>query len=259
MAAVSTMILMYHELELPGRDLCRLEPGYVRYVLSASEFESQMRSLHASGLRGLSVSSALQFADPRGIGLTFDDGSETDLLLAAPILNELSFGATFYITAGFLGTPGYLSPAQLRELSSGNFEIGCHSVTHAYLTDLDDDGLHREIVSAKLQLEQIIGQPVRHFSCPGGRFDRRAAQVAQHGGYHSMATSEPRKNSPSTDRFALGRLAVMRETEPQRFQQLCRGDGLWKARLATGTRNVAQSILGNRIYDRFRGAMLRSR
>jgi hypothetical protein len=28
-------------------------------------------------------------------------------------------------------------------------------------------------VDAKLQIEQIIGHPIEHFSCPGGRYDQR--------------------------------------------------------------------------------------
>ena len=68
---------------------------------------------------------------------------------AAPILQEFGFGATFYITVGFLGKPGYLSEAQVRNLSSLGFEIGCHSLTHPYLTDLDDSFLHDETVRSK--------------------------------------------------------------------------------------------------------------
>ena len=44
----------------------------------------------------------------RSVCITFDDGCETDLIAAAPVLRESGFSATFYLTAGFLGTPGYL-------------------------------------------------------------------------------------------------------------------------------------------------------
>src|SRR5208283_5086967 len=64
-----------------------------------------------------------------------------------PILQQCDFAATFFITTGFLEKRGYLSKPQLRELSGLGFEIGCHSMTHPYLTDLDDQGLHREIAT----------------------------------------------------------------------------------------------------------------
>src|SRR5580658_774644 len=121
--------LMYHELELAGRKLCQSEPGYVRYILPLETFRSQMEWLKQSGFRSLSVSEALCFPAERipaepGVCITFDDGCETDLIAAAPLLREFGFHATFYLTAGFLGTPGYLGDEQVRELDAQGFEIG---------------------------------------------------------------------------------------------------------------------------------------
>ena len=42
-----------------------------------------------------------------------------------------------------------------------------------HLSDLPEPELKREVVDAKLQIEQIIGHPIEHFSCPGGRYDQR--------------------------------------------------------------------------------------
>jgi peptidoglycan/xylan/chitin deacetylase (PgdA/CDA1 family) len=250
-----TVFLMYHELELPGRTLCQGEPGYVRYVVHADQFREQMLFIQQQGWRGVSVRQALHYSS-NSVAITFDDGSETDLISAAPILREFGFGATFYITTGFLGKPGYLNHSQLRELSDQGWEIGCHSMTHPYLTDLDDKGLQREITDAKTQLEQIIGRAVEHFSCPGGRYDTRVADTAHQAGYRTVATSRLRANSAETDRFALGRVAVMRGTSLAAFADLCTGRGLRRqdlvARLLQGTKR----LLGNSAYDRIRAAVL---
>ena len=257
MAEPSIVFLMYHELEQPGRSLCYSQPGYVRYVLRATDFQAQMMLLQNQGWRGVSVGEAIRFSDYKTAVITFDDGSETDLICAAPVLRQLGFGATFYITAGWLGRRGYLSPGQLRELSALGFEIGCHSMTHAYLTDLDESGLQREIAEAKSQLEQVIGRPVEHFSCPGGRFDQRVAEVAVRAGYRTVATSRIQANSKSTDPLALGRIAVMRSTSLSQFQELCSGRGLWQSRLRLQLREAGKKLLGNSIYDRLRSALLR--
>ena len=119
--------LMYHELEVSGRPLCQSEPGYVRYIVQESSFREQMRMLKAAGFRGLSVSNALAGLDDKPIAITFDDGCETDLLVAAPILKEAGFTATSYITTGFVGKSGYLSAAQVRQLVGYGVEVGCHS------------------------------------------------------------------------------------------------------------------------------------
>jgi peptidoglycan/xylan/chitin deacetylase (PgdA/CDA1 family) len=256
MAEPGIVFLMYHELELPARPVSQTEPGYVRYVLPVSEFQEQMRSLKRAGVRGLSVSDALAFRDAPAVAITFDDGCETDLLTVVPILRALGFGATFYITVDFLGRRGYMSEEQLRELGNLGCEIGCHSQTHAYLTDLDDAGLHREIVEAKQRLEEISGKKIKHFSCPGGRYDGRVANIARAAGYVSVATSRTFANSRSTDLFALGRVAVLRGTALQKFDEICRGQGLWKLTARDTVQSTVRSVLGNSLYDRVRAVLL---
>src|SRR5262249_26074061 len=141
----------------------------------------QLARLRAGGFRGLSVGEALAGGAGEGpeVVLTFDDGCETDLVTAAPLLEEAGFRATFYVVTGFVGRPGYLGAAQLCELAGRGFEVGCHSQTHAYLPDLDEAGLDEEVAGAKGRLEQLLGRRVEHFSCPGGRWSRRVAAAAR--------------------------------------------------------------------------------
>lgn len=250
------VFLMYHELELPGRALCQSEPGYLRYVLREDSFRAQMQWLQKNGWRGSSVGEALQNPAAKAVAITFDDGCETDLLSAAPILKENGFNATFYVTAGFIGKPGYLSPQQPRELSNLGFEIGCHSMTHAYLNDLDEAALLLEIVEAGQRIEQMIGRKVEHFSCPGGRYSERARKIARETGYKSLATSRACLNLPSTDPFLLGRVAVLRGLNEAAFAAICDGSALAKIRRNHFLRGAARKLLGNTLYDRFRARML---
>ena len=254
-----TAFLMYHELELPGRELCLPDPGYRRYVLAAADFERQMRHFKSVGYRGSSVGQALAFSRPKQVAITFDDGCETDLITAAPILTELGFGATFFVTAGFLGRRGSLNDAQLRELSAYGFEIGCHSMTHPYLPDLDSAGLQGEIVDPKRKLEDIIGHTVEHFSCPGGRYDSRVVEVVRQAGYRTMSTSHTRMNSAQTDLYSLGRIAVLRDTPTEQVAKIADGSGMWKMNFKQGVRDAAKNILGNRLYDRLRAGALGDR
>ncbi len=255
--AAGNLFLMYHELELPKRPLCHAEPGYVRYIVPEADFRSQIRFLRDSNLPVMNVTQSLTATDGAGIVLTFDDGCETDLLTAAPILRDASFSATFYITSGFLGTRGYLLPGQVRELSEAGFEIGCHSMTHPYLDELASADLKREIADAKSQLEDITGRKVDHFSCPGGRWTPQVARIAKQSGYLSVATSRVARNDPSSDRFSLARVAVMRGLAISAFRDLCQGNGLRQLQLREQARALAKRFLGNSAYDRLRAAWLR--
>ncbi len=259
--------LMYHEIELPGRAICQDEPGYQRYVVRNADFEAQMRWLKSEGWQGQSVSEALassRLASPHlansrlpGVVITFDDGCETDLLTAAPLLRELGYSATFYITVGFLGRPGFLTRAQLRELAELGCEIGSHSMTHAYLSDLAPEQLPREISDSRTELAQITGQSIDHFSCPGGRWNSQVIAAARQAGYRSVASSRAIANSTAPpDPFPLGRLAVMRATQLEDFRQLACGHGLWKIRFADSARSALKRALGNSAYDRLRGRLL---
>lgn len=248
--------LMYHELELPGRSLCQADPGYTRYIVAASEFERQMRHLKSAGYQGVSVGQAMEFSNGFKVALTFDDGCETDLVAAVPILSALGFGATFYATVGFLGQPGYMTEGKLRQLSDAGFEVGCHSMTHPYLSDMDEAGLRREITDAKTRLEQIIGRSVEHFSCPGGRFDERVIHMAKQSGYSTLATSRPHLNFKISDPYCLGRIAILRHTTQDELTRICAGRGFWKLNAQQTVQSTAKRLLGNRVYDRLRSLLL---
>ncbi len=254
--------LMYHELQLPERELIDGDPGYVRYVVSAADLRAQLAQLRAGNFSGLNVTDALacdhETPAPRVV-ITFDDGCETDLTVAAPLLREHGYSATFYVTTGHVGRRGYLTKSQLLELSALGFEIGCHSMSHRLLLDLPPDQLHTEVVAAKEQLEQLIGKRIAHFSCPGGRWNRRVAQVARDAGYESVATSRVSANHRTTDRFRLSRVAVMRDTSLSEFDRYCRGEKLLKRQAQEAVLSVAKKALGNWGYQKFRSTMLGAR
>jgi peptidoglycan/xylan/chitin deacetylase (PgdA/CDA1 family) len=245
-----TVYLMYHELELPARKLCDGFIGHQRYAVAQSEFRRQILHLKGHDWRGMTVSEAL--AEPKsavpGVAITFDDGSETDLIGAAPLLKELGFGATFYVVAGWLERPGHLSVHQLRELADLGFEIGCHSMTHASFSELNATQLHVEIADAKQKLEDILGKPVEHFSAPGGFWSRKFAQMTMDAGYRSAATSRPGVNSKSADRFNLARVVVKRKTSLHNLERLCSGNQIFAQRMREAALQVPKSLLGYSKY-----------
>jgi peptidoglycan/xylan/chitin deacetylase (PgdA/CDA1 family) len=254
--------LMYHELGVEGRPLVDEDPGYSRYVVGAGAFRAHLAHLRAGNFRGLNVTEALsEGGAPDGgaprVVLTFDDGCETDLTVAAPLLKEAGYNATFYVTAGHVNRRGYLSAAQLRELGDMNFDIGCHSMTHRLLLPaVTDAQLHTEIAEAKDVLEDLTGRRVSNFSCPGGRWTKRVADFARAAGYETVATSDVGLNTAATDRLRLARVAVMRHTTQADFARICRGEGLWKLRARDAVLGTAKKALGDAGYRKFRSRVL---
>jgi peptidoglycan/xylan/chitin deacetylase (PgdA/CDA1 family) len=245
--------LMYHQIGDP-------RPSEARYAVSVPAFRAQMAHLAQAGHEVLSVGEALARPETEAarVVLTFDDGSATDLLVAAPLLSAHRFGATFYVVPGLLGTPGFLSAEQLAALADQGFEIGSHSMTHRYLSDLGARELWWEVYESKRALEQTLGATVHHFACPGGRVNGDVVRAVQDAGYRTLATSHVGTNTASTDPYRLTRIAVHRRTELPEFARLCRGQGLRRRILQERVLGAAKHALGNRAYDRVRRLLLRS-
>jgi peptidoglycan/xylan/chitin deacetylase (PgdA/CDA1 family) len=256
---VATPFLMYHEIERAGRPLAASAPGYLRYVVSETAFAAQLDWMRSSQLRGVALGQARAagFEAPGQVVITFDDGCESDLLMAAPLLAERGFGATFYVVSEWVGTrAGFLGAAQLRSLADAGFEIGSHSATHAFLSELGDGELRAELQDSKRELEDMLGRPVLHVSCPGGRWSRRVANAARDAGYITMTTSRIGTNGADTDAYALLRCAMHRDTPQHVFEAFCRGRGLGTLQLRGRLLSAAKTVLGNRVYGALRATAL---
>lgn len=249
--APSFLALMYHEIGVPGRRPCDPSPGYLRYVVPVDEFRKQLEILRHEGIRGCSMTEMLDggTASASAIAITFDDGCQTDMSIAAPMLREAGFGATFFVVPGFLGRPGYLTAAGVRALAEQGFEIGSHGMTHRFLTALESQDLEEELSTSRRVLGEMSGTELQHLSCPGGRWSRTVADRAFTVGYRSVSTSRVGRNDPGRDRFGLARLAVRRGITTETFRRRCHGAGLTRERWRAALFATARRALGDTLYD----------
>jgi peptidoglycan/xylan/chitin deacetylase (PgdA/CDA1 family) len=251
-----TPVLMYHEVLAPGASPARPGAGYARYCITDSDLAAHLDAIRANGGRGAGIGASLASRDPANVVITFDDGCATDLLVAAPLLAERGFGATSYITTDWIGTAGFLDERQVRELSDAGIEIGTHGTDHTYLADLSPERIREQLASSRDRLEQITARPVRHMSCPGGRWSATVAEIAAETGYESVTDSTPVLFTENAGRMRIGRFAILAGTEPDVIADLVR-DGRWRASpTKTLALRAAKSLLGNRLYDRLRGLLL---
>jgi peptidoglycan/xylan/chitin deacetylase (PgdA/CDA1 family) len=251
---------MYHELLAPGQQPSRPGEGYARYVTPQDQFRSHLDCIRQCGLRGVSIGDMLgSMTDQKVVGLTFDDGCASDAMVAAPMLEEFGFSATFYLTVHWLGMPGFLTHDDVRQLAARGFDIGSHSLSHAYLSDLPDAELTRELQESRDRLTRITGTVIRNLSCPGGRWSERVSRLAREAGYESVADSSPLAWSSASDRFRIGRFAMTREISAADLNRLLVA-GTWKnAGLKTLVLQTAKNVLGNRRYDQLRSFILDKR
>lgn len=121
--------------------------------------------------------------------LTFDDGHETDFTVALPMLAEVGMTATSFIVTEWIGKPGFVTSAQLRELSRAGWQIGSHSVTHPDLLSLSPRVMREELTGSRCTLEDLLGSPVTAFAFPFGRENTAVLEAALDAGYVHCCTS----------------------------------------------------------------------
>lgn len=117
----------------------------------------------------------LQFPGGRkkALTLSFDDGRVMDRRLVK-ILNASGLRATFNLVSSPLGKPGYVTRQEVKDLYAGH-EVASHTMTHPPLSKQTDETILREVMENRLDLEGLVGYPVRGLAYPGGDCDARVA------------------------------------------------------------------------------------
>jgi peptidoglycan/xylan/chitin deacetylase (PgdA/CDA1 family) len=209
--AIRVPVLMYHYIRVNPDPRDRL--GFSLSV-TPWDFVSQMDWLAANGYHPITFRdlqaylSGARGLPSRPVVLTFDDGYEDFYTAALPVLIKHDFKAVSYVVSGFIGRPGYMDAAQIREVDHSDIEIGSHTVDHADLSRQSLAGLRYQIVSSKRSLEELLGHPVLSFCYPSGMFSPTAVAVVQEAGYSDATTTKDGAVRAMAGRFLWGRLRV---------------------------------------------------
>jgi peptidoglycan/xylan/chitin deacetylase (PgdA/CDA1 family) len=248
---------MYHDM---ADSVEGIVEGHRPYVLHPDAFRRQMRAIVAAKFPSLTVSQWCASARrSRAYVLTFDDGHLSNHDVALPILLEHRLKATFFVTAGFIGTGTTMDWRRIRALHAAGMEIGSHTLTHRPPSTLDDQELRYELSESRRILEDGLGAPVTSLSSPTGFFNPRMRDVAREVGYHSLCIGRIGLAREDGDPFSLNRIAIKRAMEERQIQRILRLD-----RLAIGSlrsqqlaKDLARRIVGPEGYMRVRKVLMK--
>lgn len=218
-------ILMYHMVRghVPGTRFNGLR-------VPPATFDQQLAWLKSNGWGFMTLSelmSAGRSVPAKTAVLTFDDGYRDNLINALPIMKKYGAKATLFLVdqrhgndwstkkkahhdSGELVAEEKLSDDEVRELlSSGLFELGAHTFTHANLPALDESPRHREVVEIKQHLEKLFGVPVQTFAYPFGIYDHADVALAKQAKYQAAVTTLAGIDECFTDNaFQLKRVKI---------------------------------------------------
>jgi peptidoglycan/xylan/chitin deacetylase (PgdA/CDA1 family) len=124
------------------------------------------------------------------VALSFDDGSSSDVEIALPALLERSLRASFFITTGWIGRPGYLAEGDIQMLVESGMRVGSHGTTHTRWTELERSALDQELEESRARLEEITGGRISDAACPNGAYDRKVIAAVRAAGYAALYTTD---------------------------------------------------------------------
>ena len=246
-------ILMYHALDD--------QPSAITFT--PKDFARQIRWLHENNIAILSLDRLHQGltgkADlpARGVVLTFDDGFESVYTHAFPILAEYGLPAAVFLVSNYIGrqndwpdqpagVPSYrlLNWPQIREMARHGIDFGAHTATHPWLHRLPPERLHAELIDSKARLEDGLGQAVKHFAYPYGRYTPAVKDIAQTI-YATACSTQLAQVTPNSDLLALPRLEAQYAVHPRLLSLLFGPAGPPYLALRGGLRKMAARLLGH--------------
>jgi peptidoglycan/xylan/chitin deacetylase (PgdA/CDA1 family) len=243
--------LMYHDVVpagaenssgFPGRDaaLYKIAPDMFDAHLGAiiSRLDARNRRYHfrRSNIPCAPVAMAAEPAAAAGrhaAAITFDDGG-ISALVAADMLERHGLLGHFFVTVNYLGTPGFLTERDVRDLRRRRHTIGSHSCSHPLrMGHCSWTQLLDEWTRSRAVLANVLGEEVIAASVPGGDCSPTVAEAAAAAGFTELFTSEPVLASRRAHGLTLhGRFIIRRWTSPAAAAALAAGDRVACARQA---------------------------
>jgi peptidoglycan/xylan/chitin deacetylase (PgdA/CDA1 family) len=183
-------ILMYHAIH-SATDTALPQTASIEHAVAAGDFRAQLDMIVSCGYRTIKIDDLDRpLAWPKSLLVTFDDGHQSDLLVAAPELARRNLHAIFFVIWSYLGRPGYLTRAQVLALREQGFEIGSHGLTHTRLTQISQAEATNEVFESKSRLEGLLHEQIAALAIPFGFYNDRALQAAWSAGYRRVMTSD---------------------------------------------------------------------
>ncbi len=203
-------IIMYHSVPL--------EAGNNRLAVSAKTFDRQMQFLKKHRYNIVTID---ELADlirskrslpPKTVAITFDDGYKNNYTYAFPVLKKYGIKATVFIIIQEIARPenDRLNWEEIMEMKeSGLILFGSHAIGPEPLVKIEPDAeVKRQIFESKAILEEKLQEKVGVFSYPEGMFNQKIRQLAMDAGYKAVVATNPGRNYPDDDVFALKRIRI---------------------------------------------------
>ena len=145
------------------------------------------------------------------VTLRFDDGWLSQYQVALPKLKSAGLKGTFFIISQQIadnGYAGFMSKAQIQSLYAAGNEIGAHTRTHPYLSQLSSADQQNEIQGSKNDLLAMNVGPSTSFAYPFGDYNDTTLSLVKSDGFSDAAATLDGDVTLSSDKYQLERQSM---------------------------------------------------
>ncbi|MCR4826977.1 MAG: polysaccharide deacetylase family protein [Bacteroidales bacterium] len=236
------IVLMYHDIVTANDKSSGFQnKNAFQYKVEESAFEEQVKALQG-----------------KDVVFTFDDGGVSFLTKAVPILEKYGFKGVFLVSTNYIGTPGFLTSEQVRELAERGHVIGSHSHTHPEIfTKLSSEEIKREWQQSSQVLKDILGEGEYVASIPNGYTSEEILDAAIQNGFNTIYTSQPTTNIKTYKNSSLiGRYVVLDGMSTEDVLKLVSSKSCHlKMAVKWHLLNIVKGVLGTS-YETFKAKIL---
>ncbi len=238
-----SLALLYHDVVPRGYYAASgfSIPGAHHYKLTREQFDSHLQ--------------AIAKVAPRPPARVIDDNWETSFLFTvddggssalhvADRLEERGWKAHFLVATNYIGSVGFLTERQIRDLAARQHVIGSHSCSHPLaMWDCTPDELFSEWSDSRRRLEDILGIRVAVASVPAGSYTAKVGIAAAKAGLTVLFTSEPTRQVDQINGCRIvGRYGITHTTAAEVAAKLANGKALtcWKQKVFWNARKLVK-------------------
>ena len=110
------------------------------------------------------------------VSFSWDDGSIYDLKLAEYFI-KYHIPCKLFVPTYNRENRTVLSASQIQSLKHPLISFGGHTNSHVYLTQIPLSDINKEVDDNIKYLEDITGEPIKHFCLPGGQYNSQIIQL----------------------------------------------------------------------------------
>jgi poly-beta-1,6-N-acetyl-D-glucosamine N-deacetylase len=148
--------------------------------------------------------------------MTVDDSYLSFYEAGMPVIRKFGIPISLFVNTDSVGTPGYMSWEQIREVAAQGVEIGNHTASHAYLVEkgageTDDQWRKRvydDILKAQHAFERELGFAPNIFAYPYGEYSSEIIDVLKDLGFIAAFAQQSGVIHSQHDPFTLPRFPM---------------------------------------------------